>query len=117
MVRPRRGRGSMGCLFMLLVVAAGVYFGLPVGEAYFRYYRFEDKMKQQVRFARLNADQAIATELRAYADSIGLPPEAHDVMVSRSGGRIAVGSVYTEAFHLPGYVKLQTFKPRAEGTY
>lgn len=117
MVRARRGAGSMGCLFVLLLLAAGVYFALPVGEAWFKYYKYEDKMKQAVRFARLHQDSDIAAGLRAYADSIGLPEEAHDVTVQRERGRISVSSDYTEEFVLPGYVRVQRFTPRAEGTY
>lgn len=117
MVRARRGAGKLGCLFMLLLIAAGVYFALPIGEAWFKYYRYEDKMKQAVRFARLHQDRDIAATLRAYADSIGLPEEAHDVTVEREAGRITVSSAYTEEFVLPGYVRVQHFTPRAEGTY
>lgn len=117
MVRTRRGAGSLGCLFTLLILAVIVYFSLPVGEAYFRYYRFEDEMKQAVRFARINRDAQIKRRLEMFADTVGLPPQARNVVVHRRDGRISVSSVYTEEFHLPGYVRLQTFTPRAEGVY
>ena len=117
MVRARRGAGKLGCLFTLLLIAAGVYFALPIGEAWFKYYKYEDKMKQAVRFARLHQDRDIAATLKAYADSIGLPAEAQEVTVEREAGRITVSSAYTEEFVLPGYVRVQHFTPRAAGTY
>lgn len=117
MVNVRRGRSSLGCLFTLLVIAAVVYFGLPVGEAYVRFYRFEDEMKQAVRFAKVNSDAEIRRTLQTFIDSAGLPPGAERISLQRRAGRITISSSYVEEFHLPGYVKLQPFNPRAEGTY
>ena len=42
----RRGASSIGCLFSLLVLAAVVYFGVNVGEVYWRYYQYRDDMVQ-----------------------------------------------------------------------
>ena len=117
MVRSRRGAGSLGCLFTLLILAAVGYFGLPIGEAYFRYYKFEDEMKQAVRFARLNGDAEILRGLRRHVDESGLPPEASDISIVRAPGRISISASYVEEFHLPGYVKVQQFTPHAEGTF
>lgn len=117
MVRARRGAGSLGCLFTLLIVAAVVYFGLPVAEAYFRYWQFEDEMSQAVRFARVNPDHEIRRRLETFVDSSGLPPEARTIQIQRRNGRISVSTSYVEEFHLPGYVKLQPFNPSAQGSY
>jgi len=59
MVSLRRGTSSLGCLFSLLVLAAIVYFGVNVGEVYFRFYQFQDAMRQEVRFAAHNNDALI----------------------------------------------------------
>ena len=48
MVTRRRGASTLGCLVMLLLVAAGVYFGVNVGEVYWRYYEYQDDIAQQV---------------------------------------------------------------------
>ena len=37
MVRQRAGRSSLGCLVTLLILAAVVYFGINVGDVYFRF--------------------------------------------------------------------------------
>ena len=117
MVRSRRGAGSLGCLFMLLVIAVVGYFGLPVAEAYFRYWQFEDEMSQAVRFARVNPDREIRRRLQTFVDSSSLPPAARNVQIVRRNGRITVSTSYIEEFHLPGYVKLQPFYPSAQGSY
>ena len=41
---------------MLLIVAAIGYFGANVGEAYFNYYRYQDRMASEARFAAHNTD-------------------------------------------------------------
>ena len=56
MVRRRTGRGSLGCLVMLLILAAVVYFGVNVGEVYWRFYQYQDAMRQEVRFAAHNSN-------------------------------------------------------------
>ena len=117
MVKSRRGAGSLGCLFMLLLVAVVGYFGLPVAEAYFRFWQFEDEMNQSVRFARVNPDREIRNRLQTFVDSSGLPAEARNIQIVRRDGRIGVSATYVEEFHLPGYVKLQAFNPSAQGSY
>lgn len=118
MVSTRSGRSSLGCLFTLLLVAATAYFGIPIGEAFIRYYRYEDAMRQSARFARINSDEVIRARLSAVADSLNLPPEARAVAVRRyPGDRIVIDARYVEQFELPGMVRPHTFTPRVEGRY
>ena len=115
MVTTRRGASSIGCLFGVLLVAAVVYFGMNVGEAYWRYYQFRDDIQQEVRFAAHNNNDAIMTRLRAAADSLGLPEAAGHVIIRRVKGLISIESYYDEPVELPGHVRELHFHPRAEG--
>lgn len=118
MVIARRGAGSLGCLFTLLLIAAIAYFGIPIGEAFVRYYRYEDAMRQSARFARINSDTVIRSHLRAVADSLGLPEEAKAVQIRRMpGDQIAIASQYVEVFELPGTVREHTFTLSVQGRY
>ncbi len=119
MVIPRGGRVSLGCLFALLLLTAALYFGVNVGEVYWRFYRYQDAMRQEVRFARMHNDQAIVRRLASVADSLGLPDGARQVAVRRDerARRIAVGADYSERVELPGFVRTLRLSPRAEGTY
>ena len=80
MVSARRGRSTMGCLFILLLLTAAGYFAVNVGEPYFRFYQFQDAMEQEVRFARNRPDAAIkrpkveAMEKGTFAALIFTPP-------------------------------------------
>jgi hypothetical protein len=115
--RRRTGAGSLGCLVTLLVVAAIVYFGVNIFEIYWRFYEYQDAMKQQVRFAASNPNDVIARRLRSAADSLELPEAAGQVYVQRKGHDISIESEYYERIELPLYVREQRFHPHAEGTF
>ena len=40
----RRGASSLGCLFSLLLFVGALYYGVNIGELFFRYYRLLDEM-------------------------------------------------------------------------
>lgn len=117
MVRQRAGRSSLGCLFILLVIAATVYFGVNAGEVYWRFYQFQDAMRQEVRFAAHNSDNQILRRLRLEADSLGLPEAAGLVTLQRDNRHIEIESDYYEHIELPGMVKEVHFNPHAEGIF
>ena len=117
MVTPRRGRSSLGCLVMLLLVAAVVYFGVNAGEVYFRFYQYQDAMRQEVRFAAHNSDAVILRHLRSQVDSLGLPEAAGEVNLQRDGRHIEMESDYYEHIELPLYVREVHFNPHASGIF
>ena len=111
----KRGRSSMGCLVALLLVAVAMYFGVNVGEAYWRFYEYQDAMRQEVRFAKQIPDDRIKLHLKAYADSLGLPEEATDITVNRTNSDISVSAEYAEQIAIPGFARQIRFNPRAQG--
>ena len=117
MVTPRRGLGSLGCLVMLLFVAAVLYFGVGIGDHYFRFYQFQDSMRQEVKFAAHNSDAVILRHLRESADSLGLPEAAGEVNLQRDGRHIELESEYYVHIEIPLYVKEVRFNAHAEGIF
>lgn len=116
--RARAGRSSLGCLVLLLVVVAAGYFAVNTGEAYWRYYQFQDAMKQEARFAARRGDDLIARRLRAKADSLGLPPQAiRHLTIRRRAGVIRIGSEYYETIELPLVVRQMRFAPKVESRF
>lgn len=111
----REGRSSLGCLLLLLCLAAALYVGVNLGEAYWRFYEFQDAMRQEVRFAKQIPDERIKLHLAALADSLGLPEQATDIAVDRTSSSIAVSAEYTERIELPFFVRVIRFAPRARG--
>ena len=115
MVKTRGGRSTLGCLFMLLLLTAAGYFAVNVGEPYLRYYRYQDAMRQEVRFAQSRSDDAIKRRLAAFADSLGMPEEARHVTVKRGAKSISVWSEYYEHVEMPLFLREIYFNPSAEG--
>ena len=118
-MRARRGRLSLGCLFSLLLLTAALYFGVNVGEVYWRYYRYRDAMRQEARFANMRTDQTIIRRLTSAAESLGLPDRAGQVAIQRNdrSRQITIAVDYAERVELPGFVRTIRFAPRAEATY
>jgi hypothetical protein len=114
-VKARRGAGSIGCLFTLLIVAAVIYFGANVVEVYWRAYEFEDDMRQEVKFATKSPNDVILKHLRATADSLGLPDDAHAISIRRTDSGIAIEAYYDERIELPMMARDVHFHPHAEG--
>jgi hypothetical protein len=116
-VKGRAGISKLGCLFTLLLVVAAGYFGLRAAESYFRYLKFKDAMSQEVRFRGELSDESIKERLRSVADSLGLPPEAGNVKVTRKLRVITVESAYDETIDLPGYRRDVRYAPRVSSTF
>lgn len=117
MVTRRRGASSLGCLFSLLIVAAAIYFGVNVGEAYWRFYEFQDDMRQEVTLRAHSQNDAILTRLRAAADSLGLPDDASDISITRADKTITVEADYAELVEMPMIVRSIHFHPHAAGPF
>ena len=118
--RLRRGATSVGCLVVLLLGAVVAFFGWEYGEMYYRNYAYEDAMKNAVRFASRNDDTRIKTNLRAKADSLGLPLEAKLLVVRRARlpkRYIEISAEYVDTVRTPLVCRVVTFRPRAEGAF
>jgi hypothetical protein len=110
----RRGASSLGCLVMLALFVAAVYYGVHVGGVYWRFYQLQDDMQQQARFGSQLTDQAIRLRLLAQADSLlGQTP---DLKIERGGRpyRITIEARYTESVDLPLFKHTFVLHPRVE---
>jgi hypothetical protein len=118
-VRRPTGRSTLGCLVALLVATVVLYFGINIGEAYWKYYRYQDAMQQEAQFAEMRTDQAITRRLVSVAESFGLPDAARQIQIRRDDAtrRIFIAAHYSERVEFPGFVRTLHFTPRAEGTY
>jgi hypothetical protein len=117
MVRARHGKGKLGCLLLLLIIAVIGYFGEKVGVAYWDAYLYRDRMRTEVQFAGRFTDLMIKRRLAAYADSVDLPEGANNVTVRRGAHSIYISSEYYQRIELPGFVHEFHFTPSASGTF
>ena len=110
-----RGASSTGCLVSLLVFVAALYYGVNIGEVYFRYYRLIDEMQVQARHAAAIDDGTIRRRVQAAVQDIGLPDSAGaNVVVVRttSPRQIRIETRYSETVSLPLFHHAFTLHPR-----
>ena len=111
----RRGRSTLGCLFTLLVVVAIGYFAVNAGESYWRFYQFQDAMRQEATFAKEKTNEQILTRLRASVDTLGLPDDAKRISIRRGANAITIEAQYDDRVEMPMYVREIHYRVHAEG--
>jgi hypothetical protein len=115
-LRGRRGASSTGCLISLLIFVGLLYYGVNIGEVYFRYYRLLDEMQSQARIAAALDDGTIRRRLEAAVQDIGAPETASKNFTIRrtlSPREINIETAYSETVHLPLFNHTFEFHPRA----
>ena len=111
----RRGTSSFGCLVTLLLFVAALYYGVNIGEVFFRYYRLLDEMQTQAQLAPSLDDGTIRRRIQAAAQDIGLPPAAQQIKIARraSPREIVIETEYAETVTLPLFTHTFTLHPKA----
>ena len=111
----RRGASTIGCLFSLLLLAAGIFYGVNIGKVYFKYYQLQDSMRTNARLAPSLSDATIRRRLITRVDELGLPPEAQKFVIRRSGRprAITITTEYSDSVDLPLFKHTFVFKPQA----
>ena len=111
-----RGASSKGCLFSLLVFVAFLYYGVNIGEVYFRYYRLLDEMQTETRVAAGLDDGTIRRRVQTAIQEIGIPEEAATnltVLRTASPREIVIATRYSETVKLPLFNHTFNLRPRA----
>lgn len=112
----RRGASSKSCLFSLLLFVAALYYGVNIGEIFFRYYRLIDEMQTQARLAAAIDDGTIRRRVQAAVQEIGLPDSAAiNLVVQRTASprEIRIETRYSESVSLPLFHHTFRLNPRA----
>jgi hypothetical protein len=117
MVRTRPGKSGLGGLLTLVVIGFIGYFGVHIGTKYWNFYQFQDRMRQEARFAQHRSAILIARRLREFADSLELPEAAQKVTVRRRQGTIHIWAEYYEVIEFPGFVREVHFHPEVVSTF
>lgn len=115
--RPPYGRTQLGCLVQLLIIAATAYFGAGVGQVYWDFFQYKDRMQQEARFAGSRTDNVIKKRIALFADSLGLPESARRVHVRRRNQHVDIWAEYYENIELPFITRQVLLNPHAEAVY
>jgi len=114
-VAGRRGASSTGCLVSLLFLVGALYYGVNIGELFFRYYRLLDEMQTEAALAPSLDDGTIRRRIQAAAQDIGLPAQAQQIRIARraSPREIVIETEYSESVSLPLFNHTFNFHPKA----
>ena len=116
MRRDRRGASTIGCLLSLLVLVAVLYYGVNIGEVYFRYYRILDEMQAEAHVAAALDNGMIQRRIASAIQEIGLPDDASsNLQITRSASprSITIETEYSETVNLPLFVHTFHLHPKA----
>jgi hypothetical protein len=105
----------LGCLFTLLLLATGLYYGVNIGGVYLKYYRLVDEMRTQAKVAPSIDDDTIRRRLARKIDQLNLPPDARALTVQRTQRprEIRIFTTYRDTLILPFYKYVITLTPQA----
>jgi len=117
MVKSRAGKGALGGILTIVFLGAVSYFGWHIGNKYWDFYQYQDRMRQEARFAAHRSDILIRRRLTSYADSLGLPEAARKVTVRRRSGTIHIWAEYYDIIEFPGFVREVHFHPEVVATF
>lgn len=111
----RRGTSTMGCLVTLLLFSVALYYGVHIGEVYWRFYQYQEEMRSQARLAPGIPDGVILRRLLTKVDELDLPPEAQKISIKRTARprQIAIEAEYAEEVELPFFRHTFHLRPRA----
>ncbi|HEV8380024.1 MAG TPA: hypothetical protein VGQ29_00420 [Gemmatimonadales bacterium] len=115
-IGSRRGASSKGCLLSLLIFVAALYYGVNIGEVFFRYYRLLDEMQTEAHLAAGLEDGTIRRRIQSAIEEIGLPDSAgsRQLQVYRTSSprEIVIETRYSETVSLPFFNHSFSFHPR-----
>ena len=115
-VRGRRGVSRLGCLFILLLLVVGTYYGVSVGGVYLNYYKMLDAMRSEARLAPSIDNATIKRRLRTRAEELELPESAYNVQVRRRRRprEIEITTTWSKVIELPFFTYELSFSPVAK---
>ena len=88
-LRNQRGAGMIGCLFMIAIIAAGMYAGFQFGLPRLRHSSFEDRITESLAGnpQRLSSDE-IQKQVIQIASDFDIELSPAQVKVDTSRGRL-----------------------------
>lgn len=104
-VTGQSGKGNLGCILGLVILAVGVVVAFKVAPVKVAVAELEAFCERQAEGASLprNSDEAIAGAILAKAKSLNLPLKGEDLKVWRDGTNVHVELKYRVVIELPFY--------------
>ena len=102
MVSRAAARSSLGCLFMLLIAAAVGYFGVNVGESYWRFYQYQDDDAARGEIRRTEHQRSDPDTLARRRPTRSVSPRKRGMIsIRRTADSISIEADYDEHVEMP----------------
>ena len=108
-VRNQRGAGSIGCLLLAAMVAAGLYAGFQIGMPRVRHSSFEDRITESLGNLRQQSAADVQKQIIQFASEFDIALTPAQVMVDTSRGRLKIDITYEKLIDLHVWQKTETF--------
>jgi hypothetical protein len=113
-VRSQRGAGSIGCLFLIAIVAAGMYAGYQIGLPRLRHSSFEDRVTESLGNLRQMPAADVQKQIIQIATDFDIALSPAQVKVDTSGNRLRIDVTYEKVIDLKVWQKTQSFHLRRD---
>jgi len=110
MVRNRRGAGTIGCLFLVVVVAVGMYAGFQIGIPRLRHSSFENRMNESLGNLRHQPPADVQKQVIQIAADFDIPLTPAQVKVDASGNRMKIDVSYEKVIDLYVWRRTMPFR-------
>jgi hypothetical protein len=96
-VKNCEGKGTLGCLLSLVLLAAGTYVGMQVGPPYFAYKSLQADVGTEVSRAGAHFfnDEVLVQNVIDVARKNEIPLKKEDIKVERFAGKVSVSIHYS----------------------
>ncbi len=113
-VGNRRGAGTIGCLFLVVVVAAGMYAGLQIGLPRLRHSSFENRVNESLGNLRQQSAADVQKQLIQFASDFDISLTPAQVKVDVSDSRLRVDISYEKVIDLYVWRTTMPFRLKLE---
>ena len=108
-VRNQRGAGSIGCLLLVAIVAAGMYAGFQIGMPRLRHSSFEDRVNESLGNLRQMSAADVQKQIIQIAADFDITLAPAQVKVDNTAGRLKIDVTYEKFIDLKVWQKTVPF--------
>jgi hypothetical protein len=109
-IRNQRGAGTFGCLFLLLLIGAGMYAGFQLSMPRIRHRSFEDRVNESLGNLRQMPAAEVQKQLIQMASDFDITLTPAQVKVDTSGNRLRIDISYEKLIDLKVWQQTVPFR-------
>lgn len=116
-IRTQRGAGGIGCLLVILLVAAGIYGGLQIILPQLRHNSFDERIGESFVFFTGQPAESIRARIIDIAREFDIPLDRKQVKVTIDPGKVTIDIAYEKHVDLKVWEKTFRFSVQRFGPY